>query len=119
MLSKFTSETLYIQIKTNVLSIKSVKSGEVITLQSSVPFSTKRLLIGEFSIAEKLLKEGFKKLTNSFIAPIVIVHPLENIDERLSEVEEKIFKELALSAGAKEAKLWLGKELTDDEILMT
>ena len=53
----------------------------------------------------------------SIFAPTIIIHPLENIDETLSEVEEKIFKELALSAGAKTVKLWLGKELNDDEIL--
>ena len=45
------------------------------------------------------------------------MHPLENIDEKLSEVEEKVFKELALSSGAREVKLWVGEELTDEELL--
>jgi hypothetical protein len=117
MLSKFTTQILYIIVKENLLIIKSVKSGETITLEATTPFSTKRLLVGQFSIAEKLLKSGLDQLSKSFISPIVIIHPLENIDDKLSEVEEKILKELALSAGAREVKLWIGKELTDEELL--
>jgi len=79
--------------------------------------STKRLLVGEFTIATELLSEGLKQLENNFIAPTIIIHPIENIDKKLSEVEEKIFKELALNAGAKEVKLWLGEELNDEELL--
>jgi hypothetical protein len=116
MLPQFTTQILYVKIKENLLIIKSIKNGEIITLEATTPFSTKRLLIGQFSVAEKLLKSGVKQLSKSFIRPIVIMHPLENIDNELSEVEEKVLKELALSVGAKEVKLWVGKELTDEEL---
>jgi hypothetical protein len=117
VISRFTTQILYVKVKENILIIKSIKSGETITLEATTPFSTKRLLIGQFSIVEKLLKSGFDQLSKSILSPIVIMHPLENIDDKLSEVEEKVLKELALSAGAREVKLWVGKELTDEELL--
>ena len=116
MLSKFTTQILYIKIKENLLIIKSVKTGKTITLVPKTPFSTKRLLIGQFSIIEELLKMGFHELNKSIISPVVIMHPLEKFDNPLSEVEDKILREVALSAGAKEVKVWIGQELTDEEV---
>jgi len=117
MLSKFKSQTLYVQIKENQFIIKSVQDNETITLDASTPFSTNRLLVGEFTIAEELLTIGFEKILNTFLNPIVIMHPIDKIDEKLSEVEEKCLKELALNAGAREVRLWIGDELTDEELL--
>ena len=116
MLSKFTTQILYVRIKENLLTIKSVKTGKTISLVPKTPFSTKRLLIGQFSIIEELLKMGFHELNKSIISPVAIMHPLEKFDDPLSEVEEKILKEVALSAGAKEVKVWIGRELIDEEV---
>jgi len=117
MFNKFKSQIIYVQIRENSLKIRSVKEDKTIEIDAKIPFSTKRLLVGEFTIATELLSEGLKQLENNFIAPTIVIHPLENIDEKLSEVEEKVFKELALNAGAKEVKLWLGEELSDKELL--
>jgi len=117
MFSKFKSQIIYVQIRNNALTIRSPKEKKTIKLDAKKIFSTKRLLVGEFTIAVELLTEGIHQFTNSFIAPTIIIHPIENIDEKLSEVEEKIFKELAMSAGAIKVKLWLGKELKDEELL--
>lgn len=118
MFTKFRTQVLYVRVKENLLIIKSVNSGEIITLKAEIPFSTKRLLIGQFSIAEKLLRLGFNELSKSVFSPIVIMHPLEFFDNPLSEVEDRVLKELALNAGAREVKVWIGQELTDDEVLM-
>jgi len=117
MFNKFKSQIIYVQIRNNSLTIRSPKENKTVTLDAKKAFSTNRLLIGEFTVAIELLTEGIHQLANSFIAPVIIMHPIENIDEKLSEVEEKIFKELALNSGAKEAKLWLGNELSDEELL--
>jgi len=50
---------------------------------------------------------------------LVIIHPLKTEGESLSQIEEQLFKELALSAGAHDVKLWLGETLTDEELLDT
>lgn len=117
MFSKFKTQILYVKIRKNSLTIKSVKENKDITLDATIPFTTKRLLIAEFAVFQELLEYGIEQLGRNLIVPIAIMHPLENIDETLSEVEEKVLKEVALSAGAREVKLWVGKELTDDEVL--
>ena len=48
---------------------------------------------------------------------IGIVDPLEMVDETLSEVEEKVLREVAMAAGARDVKIWLGEVLTDRELL--
>ena len=113
----FKSQTYYVRIKENEFIIKSVINPKEITIKAEEPFTTKRLLIGQFSVAEKFLTIGLEQFNENFLfAPMLIMHPLENIDEELSEVEEKVLKELALSSGAKEAKLWLGEELSDKDL---
>jgi hypothetical protein len=106
----------YVQIKKNSLTVKCANTGKSITLDASTPFSSKRLLIGEFTVAENLLKQAFSHFPKSLLAPIAVMHPLELIDEKLSEVEEKVLREIALSAGVKQVKLWMGKVLTDSEL---
>ena len=114
----FKTQIFYVQIKENIFIIRSIIDNESITIKAEIPFSTKRLLIGQFSVAEKLLKSSLQQFKKALLlSPIIIMHPLENIDEMLSEVEEKVFKEVALSAGAREVKLWVGEELTDEELL--
>lgn len=117
MLSMLKTPIYYVQIKKNSLTLRCAHTGKSIVLDTTTPFSTKRLLIGEFTVAENLLKQAFTQFPKSLIAPIAVIHPLELVDEKLSEVEEKIFKEVALSAGAKEVKLWVGENLTDQELL--
>ncbi len=117
MLSLFKTPVYYVKIRENSFDVRCVNTGEKFVLDATTLFSTKRLLIGEFSVAEELLKKAFSQFQKKLLSPIVVMHPLEMVDEKLSEVEEKILRELALSAGAKEVKVWLGNEPTDSELL--
>ena len=117
MLDIFKTKTIYVQIKTNQMIFILVDTNKIITLDSKENFGDDRLLISNFSIASELMKNGFKLLINNMLlAPRVIVHPLENINNPLSEVEEKIFQECALNAGAKIAIIHTGNILTANKI---
>ena len=117
MFSKFKSKILYVKVKENNFIIKSIHDGKSVTVKADKPFSNKRLLIAEFTVALKVLESGIKQLTNTqLFAPTIVMHPLENIDDTLSEVEEKVLKEVALNAGARDVKLWVGDELSDEEL---
>ncbi len=117
MLSLFKEPIYYVQISKNSFTVRSVNGKESIVFNASTPFSTKRLLIGEFTVAEKLLKKALSSFPKSIISPTVIMHPLEMVDEKLSEVEKNVFREVALAAGARDVKLWLGKKLSDNELV--
>ncbi|WP_052480826.1 hypothetical protein [Gilvimarinus agarilyticus] len=114
--SLFTTD-LYIKVKNNQFEAKCLSSSSRWeSARPAKPFSTERLLVGTFSAAEPALKSLVKKVTPRGIikkSPRVIIQPLEYLEGGLSEVEERVLKELALSAGAFKVVLHTGEELTD------
>lgn len=84
------------------------------------PFSHPRSIIANFTIGEKLLQLVFKELfeKNNLLKarPRVIVHPREKLEAGLTQVEERALKELAIGAGARDTKVYVGIELAQFEI---
>ncbi|MBA6390965.1 hypothetical protein H4J38_09285 [Colwellia sp. BRX10-3] len=76
------------------------------TFHSKEPFTTTRLLIGKFFVAESCLKNAVKEFgAIGFFkrAPKIIIQPHEFLEGGLSEVEDRVLREIALGAGAREA----------------
>ena len=112
------NNTIYIKIYENSVHIRNIEDRKEIELSASSPFSTERLLIGEFTVAQTLLAKGIKiVMGKKFFAPIILMHPIEKIDGGLSQVEERVLKDLAIIAGAQKVVLWVGQELTDKDVL--
>ncbi len=83
-------------------------------------FSTKRLLVGQFYEAE----EALQKLIRSVIgktwfkpALTIVMHPLEMIEGGLSQVEDRVLRELAAGVGGKEIRVWIGPSLSNQELI--
>ncbi len=74
------------------------------------PFSPLSLEPENFELAEKFLVALVKKglSSSALIRPKVIIHPDKT---HLSEMEEQAYRELALSAGAREVAVYIGKTL--------
>jgi rod shape-determining protein MreB len=84
------------------------------------PFSHGRLLVHEFEAASKLLKHAFAYVAGRSLLrsrPVAVVHPLDTPEDGLTDIEDRVFRELALSAGAKRVYLWQGRKLTSMELL--
>ena len=109
------------KIYRNRFDVREIGATQLpLTITPTESFTTERLLVGEFSIAEKLLKKGLKQCKKSTILafrPTVVIHPMDRVQKEISEVEEKLYMELALGAGAYNVVVWIGHELTDDEII--
>lgn len=149
MLSSF-KPVIYIQISPECITVKNVKSGEMIAevpemaistsskptilavgTQARVaaarqparvvnPFSHPRSLVSDFMIAEEMLKYYLHRvLRKSFLAlaPIVVMHPLSSPAGGFTQVERRVFREMAAGAGASEVVLWVGSILTDQQLL--
>jgi rod shape-determining protein MreB and related proteins len=116
----FSPTHVYVKIHEDSVEAKHLETQHSVRLISPEPFTTSRLLVGEFTIAEKLIKSAVqqccskKKLT---VSPNILIHPLEKVEGGLSEVEKKTFLELAIFAGARDAIVWVGAELVDFQIL--
>ncbi len=80
----------------------------------SNPFSHPRLLICNFIKAEKILQHGIRELHKSALfapSPIAIVHPMEKLEGGVTDIECRVYRELALGAGARKVHLHVGDAL--------
>ena len=99
--------------------IKNIHSGKCSAITADTPFTTDRLLVGQFDTAECELKKGInsvlgrKFFSSKFNA---LVQPLEKIEGGLSQVEERVLLEVVSAAGGQKISVWVGQELTDSEV---
>jgi len=81
------------------------------------PFKPNRVLVSDFEAAEKLISYCVKNVcSNSFIrpAPRLVIHPMELPADGISSIEIRAFRELGVSAGAREVKVYTGTEIQTD-----
>lgn len=118
---KLFEEKLYVKVSRNRFEIVKVSGDPAVEIVSAPqPFSTLRLLVGDFSRAEHHLSTGIRKVLPKKLikrSPAVLIHPLELTEGGLSEVEVKIFRELAFGAGAHKVKVWEGAELSPQQVI--
>lgn len=120
MIRKLFNNTLYVKIYQNRFDLKHIESGDSRSVIAQKAFSTERLLLGQFTEAEETLKKGLEELyTGRWFAPspVAIVQPMEKVEGGLSQVEERVFRELIIGAGARAVFVWVGSELSDQEVL--
>jgi len=144
---KFLPSTLYVKLRENRLTVKNINSGEIYEdepvaatdndkkniftvgkethkIKNNVViingFSHPRSIINDFFIAEKTLQYAVHKLYQKgffHLSPIMIIHPMEKVEGGLTCVERRALRELAFGAGAQKVFIWVGRELTDDEVI--
>ncbi|TXS91941.1 hypothetical protein FV139_14540 [Parahaliea maris] len=115
------STPLHIQIYANKIRVSTLdlpqRHMERIPQE---PFTTPRLLVGNFKSAEKCLADAISELTRgkwmkkSFR---VVIQPMEMAETGLCEVEERVLSELASSAGAHEVVIHVGALLSREQAL--
>ncbi|MEH6585537.1 MAG: hypothetical protein V7720_03210 [Halioglobus sp.] len=112
---------LYICIYINKITIRTLDgSDRFLEAEPDRPFSTKRLLIADFTSAESTLTEAVEKLRGGGILRKsfrAVIHPIEMSQGGLSEVEEKALRELACSVGAHHHAIHIGSILSQHEAL--
>src|SRR5262245_34926287 len=110
----------YIQIRRDRITVRDVHTGLSHTEAPPSPFTSQRLLVGDFVVASKLLESMVGRLYGhslvAFRVPAV-VHQLEMADGGLSPVEERVLLELADSARCDVALIHVGAELSDQQVL--
>ncbi|HEU4664023.1 MAG TPA: hypothetical protein VFS55_08330 [Dokdonella sp.] len=109
---------IYVRISPNAFHARNVSSGLETKTVASTPFTTSRLLVGEFTAAELVLSAQLASLApvSLFRSRRIVMHPLAMIDGGLSEVEARVLLELAESCGASRAVVWTGPMLSDDAV---
>lgn len=101
------------------MRLRSIDSGTELEVTPASPFTTARLLVGEFNVAEQALKNGIRQVMGGGWfrpSPRVVMHQVEMTEGGLSQVETKILQELAIGAGAMKVEVWTGADLSDGEV---
>ncbi len=77
------------------------------------PFSHTRSMIFSFTYAEKIIHHAVNELHGLMFhpAPRMIMHQLEKNEGGLTEIEERVLRELALGAGAREVLVFQGSQI--------
>lgn len=118
MFNNFFKNTVYVRVLPNRFELKHIESGNKVTAVPSIAFTTKRLLVGQFTVAEDTLRKGLNELLGRHLFnPRILIQPVDMIEGGLSEVEERVLRELAVGIGAIKTKIWTGRELTDQQVL--
>jgi rod shape-determining protein MreB len=84
------------------------------SLDVSNPFSHPRLLVADFIKAEKVLMQGMREVQSSKYLvprPVAIIHPMDKLEGGVTDVECKMYRELAIGAGAREVHIHVGDVL--------
>lgn len=113
-------QTIYIKVMRDSFELLHVQNNQTLHQSASQPFSTPRLAVGQFNHAEEALGAGIKALLGAkrlLLAPEVIMHQLYLADGGLSQVEERLLKELAMSVGARKVHIWQGHTLSREQLL--
>jgi len=114
------SSAVYVRVRRNQFQVKDTGSGTDRTVAAPTPFTTARLLVGQFTIAANTLKDALKQITGGKLfapSPNVVIQPLEMTEGGLSEIEERALREVAIEAGANKVVVWVGRELSDSEVV--
>ena len=110
---------VYVRVTRNRFRVRDIDSGAEVTVESDAPFTSERMLIGDFAIAQRTLKGAIKQVAKDrFIRmpPRLLVQPLDMLKEGLAETERRILMELAIGAGARKVVVWVGAELGDLDV---
>ena len=112
------AKIMYVQVRENQFTVRNIECPPGEQQLGRANFSHPRLLVGDFTLAEKCLKDtvaaargkGFALSTG------IVIHPLEKTEGGLTQVEERIFQELGSSARVQPVIVWVGNVLSDDEV---
>ena len=111
-------KTLYVQVRENQFQVRNVDTARSIQRKASPGFSHQRMLVGNFTAAQECLKTVLSDARGSgfVLRTSVVIHPLEKVEGGLTQVEERLFHELAVGAGASKVLVWVGAQLSDAEV---
>jgi rod shape-determining protein MreB len=119
MLDRLFANHAYVRVRRNQFRVRHLESGTDTTIQAQIPFTSLRMLVGDFTAADQALKAALRDVVKGRLIPVrprVLIQPLELIEGGLSQIEERILRELAIGAGASKVVVWVGSELTDTEV---
>ena len=81
------------RIGVNRIKIKNIGNAESMDLSAEASFSHPRMLIGNFSKAQSLIKKAVTSVKGSGLQLLlrILVHPTELVTGGLTQIEKRVF----------------------------
>jgi len=121
MFKYFFSSNFYVKIYKNKIVVNNLSNQLPAQMYTpDTPFTSTRLLVGNFAPAMQCLKQAIKSSqSNSWLSGGIrlLIQPMEMYEGGLCEVEERVLRELGLGAGARKVVIWTGSELAKDKAI--
>ena len=111
---------LYIRIATDNITVRNIDEGSGVTKRADLPFSSERLLVGNFTNADKLMRAAVSEAqTMSFLPRSIraVVHPMDKTEGGLSQIEDRVLRELAAGAKVSKVVVQIGDLLSDAQVI--
>jgi len=112
----FSADSIYVQVFTDRFVVKNIDSDQSLTVERNLECASPRMLIADFTTAMHQLKGAVKSRRRGLVAPRILVHPMEQIEGGVTQVEFRVFLELGLGAGASKAGVHVGQPLSGESI---
>ena len=117
MFNLFRAIPIYVKIYPDSIEITNLLTKQTISKASYSKFSSTRLLVAEFSIANALIREILNELVLSKRTLKVLIQQMKEFEGGLSETEKRTLRDLAEQAGGKSIYIVnRTKILSDEEI---
>ena len=108
--------TIYVQVFANRFLVHNVDTGASTEVARNMEFSSPRMLIADFTVAEQQLRNAVRKVGKGLLGAEMLVHPLELIEGGVTQVERRTFVELGIGAGASKVAVWSGVPLSGEAV---
>jgi len=112
----FSGDFIYIQVFANRFLVRNVDSGESRDVTRNQTYASPRMLIADFTVAAKQIKDAVKSVRRRMWAPEILMHPMELIEGGVTQVEYRVFVELGVACGASKTAVYSGAPLSGDAV---
>ncbi len=139
----FASGPYYVRVNRERLSARDVATGEEVECRTHIsindskivvsvgdpispeatntlqPFDHPRILIEDYTAAEKIFMYVVRKLSGYkyfMPSPVMVVHPDLELEGGITQIELRALREIAEASGARTVYFHSGRQLTDQEV---
>lgn len=116
MLSRTFNRTVYVQLRVNQVLVRVSGSADEVKVAAKAPFSGARMLVADPDAARATIGRALRDAMPPGLAPVLVVHPLEQLDGGLSLLEGRALEEIGYALGARKVVVVTGDPLTDAEV---
>ena len=114
-------KTVYVRIDMSRLHLQEVETGKCLEValkdEGVSAYGHPRTMLANFTHAQRMLVGSLAQLGKPFWGyTSLLMHPLDRLEGGVTQIEARALKELGYSAGARRCVVWVGRELTQQEL---